>query len=127
MELHARPDTAAQGGPLRHSSSSGDAQPGLTWPLPCSMIAFWKMVSLAPLSIISSISSSVALLPVTVTTRRCTVSLKARGHSQTGQQSLAKQPKHCSLQLHTQTHAGVQLVIELLQRSALPMGQSAAA
>lgn len=48
----------------------------LTWPRPCSMMAFWKMASLSPVSIICSTSCSVACLPVTVYTRRSTTCLQ---------------------------------------------------
>ena len=46
------------------------------WPRPCSRMAFWKMVSLSPVSISCSTSSSAGILPVTVNTRRSTTSLQ---------------------------------------------------
>lgn len=47
----------------------------LTWPRPCSRMAFWKMLSASPVSIMRSTSSADAFWPVTVYTRRSTTSL----------------------------------------------------
>lgn len=49
----------------------------LTCPRPCSRIAFWKIVSLSPVSIMLSTSASVGFLPVTMCARRSTTSLQA--------------------------------------------------
>mmetsp|Transcript_29299 Transcript_29299/g.74633 ORF Transcript_29299/g.74633 Transcript_29299/m.74633 type:complete len:279 (-) Transcript_29299:274-1110(-) len=46
-----------------------------TRPRPCSSIAFWKMFSASPVSIMRSMSSSAMCWPVTVYTRRSTTSL----------------------------------------------------
>ena len=48
----------------------------LTCPRPCSRIAFWKMVSLSPVSIMLSTSASVGLRPVTMCALLSTTSLQ---------------------------------------------------